>query len=91
MLKVWLLVESTSDTVTQKIPNYGITIRFRMLLDRRGNITESIARQCLGNTDVQTFLRNPHQSLRFRANLTNRITPAGITEPSAIFCNDIKL
>ncbi|MMZ61108.1 hypothetical protein D1872_232390 [compost metagenome] len=91
MLVARLFMQRAADPMSQKIADHGIPVRFRVLLDGRGNIPEPIARDRLRNAQVQAFLGDLEQALHGWAGLADRIAPAGVAEPAAVFRHDVQL
>lgn len=76
------LVQVPADAMREKVAHDAEAVRFGMPLDRARHVAEPIAGLRLRDAEVKAFLRDAHQLLGRRRDLTDRIAPGRITEPT---------
>src|SRR5258706_102907 len=67
-----IFVHAAPDTVTNVVPHHGITVRFRMRLDRPANVPQVVSSPAFFDRQLETFLGNLNQFQTILANLPDR-------------------
>ncbi len=84
------LMHRPSDTMANKLANHTVSTAFNMTLDRPRYIHDPVSVHRLGNSQIQSLLRDIHQPLRLNIASTYRHRPSRIANKSVVENTDIQ-